>query len=134
MTTPAKTLIELEHRFWQSIVDQKTDVALELLSERALMVSSHGAMQFDHAAYRKMAEQGSVIVTAFTLSDMMVVFPNDTTGILVYRVKQEVKARAGGATQTQEMRDTSTWIRTGDRWQCVMHTEAAVADRPPAGP
>jgi hypothetical protein len=130
MTTPAKTLIDLETRFWQSMVDQKTDVALDLLSEKSLMVSSHGAMQFDHATYRKMAEQGSMVVTSFNLSDMMVVFPNDTTGILMYRVRQEVKARAGGATQVQDMRDTSTWIRTGDSWKCVMHTETAAAPNP----
>jgi len=40
-----KTLMDLETRFWQSMVDQDTDTALSLLCEPALMVSSHGAMQ-----------------------------------------------------------------------------------------
>ena len=90
MPMPNKTLIDLETKFWQSMVNQDTDAALEMLSEPALMVSSHGAFKFDHAGYRKMAEQGSMIVTSFELSDMEVVFPNDTTAILTYRVKQGI--------------------------------------------
>ena len=74
MTNPTQTLAELETKFWQSMVDQETDVALDLLSEPALMVSSHGSMKFDHAGYRQMAEHGSMVVTSFELSDVDVVF------------------------------------------------------------
>ena len=49
MQTSSKTLIDLETKFWQSMVDQDTDTAISLLDEPALMVSSHGAMKFDHA-------------------------------------------------------------------------------------
>ena len=62
MPASSKTLIELETRFWQSMVDQDTEVALQLLNEPALMVSAHGAMKFDHAGYRKMAEQGTMVL------------------------------------------------------------------------
>lgn len=44
MPTSTQTLIDLETKFWQSMVNQDTDTALDLLSEPALMVSSHGAM------------------------------------------------------------------------------------------
>src|SRR5215218_2177054 len=127
MHASSKALIELENKFWQSLVSQDTDTALDLLTEPALMVSSHGAMKFDHAAYRKMAEQGSVVVTSFELSNMDVVFPNETTAILTYRVKQNVKPRGESKGTVQEMNDTSTWVQTGERWQCVMHTETPVA-------
>ncbi|NPC55678.1 nuclear transport factor 2 family protein [Caenimonas soli] len=123
MPTPSKTLIDLETKFWQSMVDQDTDAALEMLSEPALMVSSHGAMKFDHAGYRKMAEQGSMVLKSFELSDMEVVFPNETTAILTYHVKQGVAPRGKGESTAQEMNDTSTWVQNGARWQCVMHTE-----------
>lgn len=118
-----KTLIDLETRFWQSMVDQDTDSALSLLCEPALMVSSHGAMQFDHAGYRKMAEQGSMVVKGFELSDVEVVCPNDTTAILVYRVRQTTAPRGQSETSTVEMLDSSTWVRDGDKWLCAMHTE-----------
>jgi hypothetical protein len=75
MPTPSKTLIDLETKFWQSMVDQDTDTALEMLTEPALMVSSARAMKFDHAGYRKMAEQGSMVLTSFELSDMEVFSP-----------------------------------------------------------
>jgi len=123
MPNPTKTLTELEHKFWQSLVHQDTDAALALLNEPALMVSSHGSMKFDHAGYRKMAEQGSMVVTSFELSDVDVVFPNDTTAIVTYHVKQAVASRGKSGNTVQEMNDTSTWIENGKGWQCVMHTE-----------
>jgi hypothetical protein len=123
MPTPSKTLIDLETKFWQSLVDQDTDAALELLNQPALMVGTHGAMKFDHAGYRKMAEKGPSVLTEFELSKMDVVFPNDTTAILTYHVSQKVAARDNKDSKTQEMNDTSTWVKAGARWQCVMHTE-----------
>ena len=89
MPQDAKTLIALERKFWQSMVDQDTDTALGLLAEPALMVSAHGAMRFDHAGYRKMAEQGNMML--------------------------------------EEMNDTSTWVKVGGDWKCVMHTETPAA-------
>jgi hypothetical protein len=124
MTTPAKTLTDLENKFWQSMVNQDTDAALQLLSEPALMVSPYGSMRFDHAGYRKMAEQGSMVVTAFELNDVDVLFPNETTAILTYRVKQATTPRGKSESKVEEMNDTSTWIRMGAGWKCVMHTEA----------
>ena len=56
MQPTSNDLISLEKKFWQSMVDEDTDTALSMLDEPALMVSSHGAMQFDHAGYRRMAE------------------------------------------------------------------------------
>jgi hypothetical protein len=135
MRTSSKTLIDLETRFWQSMVDQNTDAALSLLCEPALMVSAHGAIKFDHAGYRKMAEQGPMVLTSFELSDVDVVFPNDTTAVVSYRVKQAVADRdkAKGKTTTQEMADTSTWVQAdGDAWRCVMHTETPIGQKPAA--
>jgi hypothetical protein len=129
MATTQQTLIELEKKFWNSLVEQDTDTALDLLTEPALMVSSHGAMQFDHAGYRSMAESGSMVLTAFELSDMQVVLPNDSTAVLTYHVKQEVTQRGAGERSTQEMNDSSTWVKTDGTWQCVMHTETPALAR-----
>ena len=126
MTTHTKTLIDLETKFWQSMVDQNTDAALQLLHDPSMMATAHGAMKFDHAGYQKMAEKGSMVVTAFVLSDVEVMFPNETTAVLTYRVKQTVGARDGGKSTTQDMSDTSTWIYLDKRWQCVLHTESPI--------
>ncbi len=118
-----ETLIELEKRFWQSLVEQDSETAIQLLSEPALMVSEHGAMQFDHAGYRKMSEHGSMVLRSFELSNMQVMFPNETTAVLTYHVRQEMAPRDASEVTTQEMNDSSTWIREGTFWKCVMHTE-----------
>lgn len=129
MRPSPSTLIELETRFWQSLVDEDADTAISMLTEPALMVSPHGAMKFDHATYRRMATAGPQVLTAFKLSDIDVVFANDTTAVLTYRVKQDVADRgANSMTTTQEMADTSTWVQSSDGdWRCVMHTETPLA-------
>ena len=129
MKTSAKTLIDLETKFWQSMVDQNTDAALQVLHDPAMMATAHGAMKFDHAGYRKMAEKGYV-VTAFALSDVEVMFPSETTAVLTYGVKQTVAAREGGDSTTQNMTDTSTWVFVDKRWQCVLHTESQMEAKP----
>jgi hypothetical protein len=128
MENPRETLVELENQFWQSIVDQDTDTALELLTEPALMVSTHGAMRFDHAGYRQMAEKGSMVLKKFRLSDMEVLFPNESTAVITYHVKQQLVPRGKNGVMDQEMNDTSTWIKDNGEWKCVIHTETPAGD------
>jgi ketosteroid isomerase-like protein len=126
MQTPTKTLIEMESKFWQAIVDQDSDTATSMLCEPSLMVSEHGAMRFDHAAYRKMALQTPMVLTSFELSNVNVVFPSDDTAIVTYRVKQKVARRGQAEGSVQEMNDTSTWVYADGKWRCAMHTETPV--------
>ena len=129
-----ETLIALENKFWQSLVDGDTDTAIDLLTEPSLMVSAHGAMKFGHDDYRHMAEKGPMIVKSYEFSDMDVLFPNDATAVVTYHVKQEVapRKRGDGTASFQEMNDTSTWIKDGSDWKCIMHTETPASVPPPA--
>lgn len=124
MPTPSETIVDLEMKFWQSIVDEDTDTALEMLTEPALMVSSHGTMEFDHAKYREMAEKGPLVLRSYELSDMNVVFPNDSTAVITYHSKQEMSPRGKEEGTVQEMNFSSTWVKDGKRWKCVVHTES----------
>lgn len=128
MQTQAKTIIDLERKFWQSLVDQDTDAALDMLCEPALMVGSHGAMKFDHAGYRRMAEDSGYAVQSYELSNMDVVFPNDATAVVTYRAKQKVSPNGDGKTTELDMNDSSTWIRTPGGWKCAVHTESPTAN------
>lgn len=87
MNTARETVIDLERKFWQSMV-----------------------------------------LTSFELNDLHVVFPNEDTAVVTYRVRQGTAPRdpAKGKAGTQEMNDSSTWVRDGDRWMCVIHTETPV--------
>ncbi|MEC5398024.1 nuclear transport factor 2 family protein [Uliginosibacterium sp. H1] len=126
MQTASEEVIALENRFWQAIMDEDADTAVSLLDEPALMVSSHGAMKFDHAGYRKMAEMGSMTVKEYRLSDMQAVFPNADTAVLTYRVSQTLSMRDNAEEVQQNMADSSVWTRRDGAWRCVMHTETPV--------
>lgn len=122
MTDDKREIERLEHAFWQSMVDDEPDVAIGLLAERALMVSGHGAMAFDHAGYTKMQKDPSHRLLDFTLSDLDVLFPNDNMAIATYKVNQKVEYE-GKANDMQAV-DSSTWVRAGRDWKCVAHTES----------
>jgi len=133
MPSTDSTLIAMEKKFWQSMVDEDTDVALAMLAEPSLMVSSHGAMQFSHDQYRQMAEHGDMVIKSFELSDMQVMYPNEDTAVLTYRVKQQLAKRGDGAQPIrQEMADSSVWMRQDGVWRCVIHTETECDKKPAA--
>lgn len=123
MQPKADTIINLEKRFWKAIVDQDSDTAVEMLCEPALLVGAHGAMKFGHDEYRKMAEEGPWVLSSFELSDMDVVFPNESTAVITYHSKQTITPRTAGQQVEKEAIFSTTWVRTGDGWKCVVHTE-----------
>ena len=122
MHTPRHRIEQLERAFWQSMVDDDPKVATGMLADTALMVSGHGAMSFDHAGYTKMAKDHSHRLVQFKLSDMDVMFPSDDLAIATYKVQQQVE-RDGKPMQMQAV-DSSTWVKSGDDWKCVAHTES----------
>lgn len=121
------TLIELENRFWQSMVEGQTEVALAMLTEPAFLVNPQVAMKFDHAGYRHMADHASMVVIRYELGDMDVTLLGDSTAILSYDVTQVIAEKNQLGETEQRMRDTSTWVNIGGRWLCAMHTESPVA-------
>lgn len=123
MKTDRDLLIELERKFWQSLVDEQTDVALGLLAEPSFMVSATGAMKFDHATYRRMAEQGPQVVRRFAFDEIDVTFVGDSVAILAYEVTQVLSPRGRHEDNEQRMKDTSTWVKVAGQWRCAMHTE-----------
>ena len=125
-TAQRKTEIErLEKAFWQSMVDGQPDVAVRMLTEPAVMVSSHGASKFDHAGYTKMANDDRYKLVDYAISDMDVVFPRDDVAVASYRVRQTREME--GKTVANDVFDSSTWVKVGDQWRCVMHTESEAA-------
>lgn len=93
------------------------------------MVSSHGAMRFDHAQYRQMAEKGPMVLKSYEFSDLQVTMVTAQIAIVTYRARQETARRGDAHGSVQEVHDSSTWLKDDSgRWKCVMHTEAAADD------
>lgn len=122
MTDAKREIEQLEHAFWQSMVDNKPAVATGMLAERALMVSGHGAMAFDHAGYTKMQLDPSHKLLDYALSDLDVLFPSDDVAIATYKVDQTVEY--DGMRMIMQAVDSSTWLKSGSDWKCVAHTES----------
>jgi hypothetical protein len=95
------------------------------------MVSPKGSMRFGHEDYRRMAEKDDMKIQSYQLSDMQVVFPNDDTAVVTYHARHTItqRGKSDGAL-TQEMNDSSTWVRDGKGWKCVMHTETPTGESP----
>jgi hypothetical protein len=115
----------LEQAFWQSMVDGKAKVATAMLTEPAVMVSGHGTLKFDHAAYEKMAAKDEYRLVDFKLSKMDIVFPRDDLAIATYHAAQTMEKE--GQPIEMEAFDSSTWIRLHEGWKCVAHTESLQA-------
>jgi hypothetical protein len=119
-------LVELEHRFWQALLDGDTDTALSLMNEPMLRVTALGVTKVGRTEYRDLAESGQMVLKEYHLSDVDVVFPADDVAVLAYAVRQTIAPRGRLTLLTQNMADTSMWVRKNGRWRCAMHTETEV--------
>ncbi len=117
----------LERAFWESMVDNDPKVATGMLTEPSLMVSGHGAMRFDHAAYTRMAMDTKHRVLEYRISEMEVLSPSDAVAIATYRVHQ--KMEMDGKPMEVDVVDSSTWVKIGGDWKCAAHTECPDASR-----
>lgn len=122
MHTREHQIEQLEIAFWQSMVDNRPDIATDMLDQPALMVSGHGAMQFDHAGYTRMANDPAHRLVGFALADFRVLFPREDVAIATYAVEQEIETE--GQRRMLPAVNSSTWIRHPDGWKCVAHTES----------
>ena len=122
MQDASRDIEQLENAFWKSLVDRDADAATAMLAPQALMVSSHGTLRFDPAQYAKMLEDPKHGLLEYTLSDMDVLFPSENVAIATYKANQTMTM--DGKELTQDVVDSSTWVRMGGTWKCVAHTES----------
>ena len=126
--TSTDTIRKLETDFWQSMVDKDADKAAAMIAEPSLVTGPSGTMRMDPKLYKKMTEEGEWELDKFEFSDVDVIFPNEETGIIAYKVHQT------GSMKGQEMdlncADSSTWVRDGDEWKCALHTETIIGQMP----
>lgn len=115
------TIKQLETDFWQSMKDKDADKAMSLIADECLIAGTMGAMKIDPATYKKMTEEGKWSLESFEFSDVEVIFPNQDTAVIVYKVRQ--KGSMKDAAMDMTCADSSTWVRDGKDWKCALHTE-----------
>jgi len=124
MQTSKQTIVDLETRFWQSMVDKDAKLAKTMIADDCLITGPMGAMKIDPDRYESMTEDGQWTLDSFKFSDLEVIFPSDDTAIVAYKVHQ--KGEMGGKAMDLRCADSTTWVRDGSKWKCALHTETTL--------
>lgn len=127
MANQSKTIIDLETRFWQSMVDKDAGLAKTLIADECLITGPQGSMLIDPDAYEAMTEQGNWTLETFSFSAIQVIFPSDDTAVIAYIVDQQ--GDMGGKAMDLKCADSTAWVYDGSAWKCVLHTETIMEDR-----
>jgi ketosteroid isomerase-like protein len=121
MSANAQSIVNLETRFWQALVDKDAKLAKTMIADDCLITGPMGAVKVDPDKYEAMAEDGNWRLDSFKFMDLNVIFPTDDTAIVAYKVRQKGELR--GETMDMLCADSTTWVRDGTAWKCALHTE-----------
>jgi hypothetical protein len=124
MAQHSRTILDLETRFWQSMVDKDAKTAKAMIADECLITGARGAMKLDPGKYEAMAEDGQWRLDSFEFSDAEVIFPSDDVAVVAYKVRQ--KGEMQGKAMDMQCADSSTWVRKDDAWKCALHTETVL--------
>lgn len=121
-----QAILDLETKFWDTMKTQDADAATNLVAKESIVIGPQGVSKISKGDFRKMMEDGKWTLEDYKMSDVHVLFPNDDTAIVGYKVRQ--KGTMDGKPYDLECADASTWMRDGKSWQCVLHTETNIGN------
>lgn len=124
MSPDRQTIVALETRFWQSMVDKDARLARTMIAEECLIAGPSGAMKIDPAKYEAMTSDGNWDLDRFEFDGVEVIFPSETVAVVAYKVHQTGTLK--GKTMDMTCADSSTWVNNGKGWKCVAHTETII--------
>jgi hypothetical protein len=123
MNNHTHELIELEKKYWQSMVDKDLDTALSLTDFPCLVAGVQGVHSIDREKFISMFQSHQETINEFTfLEEPSVRILTPDTAILAYKMR--LRFTTDGKDSTEEVIDTSTWVRRNGHWVCAMHAEA----------
>lgn len=123
----AQEILHLEKQYWQAMQNSDLDKALSLTDFPCVVAGAHGAQSVDKESYKKMFESHKGVIKDFSFNEDKFEVRQVTadTVITAYELKSSFK-KEGRVVESNAV-DTSTWIRKGGKWLCVMHTETEIA-------
>ena len=122
--TEKQTIIDLEKKFWDTMMSKDADAATDMMAKKSIVIGPQGVSAISRGDFSKMMEEGKWTLDSYKFSDVQVIFPNEGTAVIGYKVKQ--KGMMDGKPYDMEAADASTWTRFGDEWLCVMHSETTL--------
>jgi hypothetical protein len=124
MQSHQEAILDLETRFWQTVVDRNPDTAKAMIADKCLIAGPSGTMRIDPAKYADLVDAGHWRLDKFEFSEVSVVCPNESTAVIAYKVRQT--GTLDDEPMDMNCADSSTWVRDGKTWKCVLHTETVL--------
>lgn len=121
-----KELLALEEQYWQAFKNQDVDTLLSLTNDPCIVAGAQGVSQIDRKTLAKMVRNANYTLDDFDLVDEQVHRIGDDVAIVSYKVLERLTVE--GKHVNLEAADTSTWVRSGDRWLCAQHSESLIGD------
>lgn len=119
-------IIELEKRFWQTMIDRDVETAVDLMADTCIVTGAQGVASIDRAGFARMMKGGAWDLHAFWLDDVQVSTPAPDVAVIGYKVREKLTVE--GRPLTLEAADASTWVRQDGKWLCTLHTESVLGD------
>ena len=120
-------IIDLETKFWESMVAGDADTASGMMAEKSIVIGPQGVSEMSRSHFKDVMDESRWTLDSYRLSDVHVVFPSEETAVIGYKVRQ--KGKMDGKPYDMNCADSTTWSRSGKKWLCVLHTET-VLDKP----
>jgi hypothetical protein len=119
-------ILDVEREYWDSMISKDPSVATRLTGDRALITGAQGVSEVTSAAIGQMVQSDAWKLKRYTFSDVRVLTPTPDTAILAYHVTEDLEV--DGQPLTLEANDSTVWVRSGDGWVSVLHTESVAGD------
>jgi ketosteroid isomerase-like protein len=127
MSRDRQAIVDLETRFWQSMVEKDAKLARTMIADECIVAGPSGAMKIDPAKYEAMTRDGNWDLDRFELDDVEVIFPSDAVAVIAYKVHQTGTLK--GRKMDMTCADSSTWVKDGKGWKCAAHTETILQNQ-----
>ena len=121
-----KSLIELEHQYWQAIKDRDAKAAMKLTDSSCIVAGASGVGQIERKAFAPMIESAKYTLNDFELKDVKIALLTDDVAVLAYKVHEDLEV--DGKPVSLDAADSSTWVKRDGHWVCALHTEAIAGD------
>ncbi len=119
-------IVAIEQRFWQTLIDRDVTTATALMSDECIVAGAQGTAAIDRASFGDMLAHGQWTLHAYSFSAVNVLQPAPDVAVIGYKVRE--KLTVDDKPLELEAADTSTWVRQGGEWRCVLHTESVLGD------
>ena len=126
MTTGKQQIIDLEVRFWQSMKDKDPETAKSMIAREGLVTGPMGAMTMNPEKYAQMTREGQWTLKDFEMKNVEVVRPTEDSAVIAYEVHQTGDMK--GRKMDLRCADSSVWVKEGNEWKVVLHTETILED------